>query len=161
MLEIYTDGACSGNPGPGGWATVILDKDNIHIYTGYSEQTTNNIMELSAVSNALSYLLTESIDSDCIIYTDSAYIANCFKDKWYTKWIENGWKTSTKQPVANKELWQEILSKWGNLRSKINIEIKKVQGHANNEYNNLADKFAVKCSKNKIAYTKLCYKKEE
>lgn len=138
---IYTDGSCHGNPGPGGWATIILIDDCRIISTGGAAHTTNNEMELTAFYNALIYL-SSLTNYRCTIYTDSAYIINCLTYHWYKKWQINGWKTSTKQPVANKELWEKILNLWTSIQ--FSTTIAKVKGHGTNYYNNLADNLANK-----------------
>lgn len=146
--EIYTDGACSGNPGPGGWGVVIINDTNSPIYelSGNKPNTTNNIMELQGFLAALIWCCTKTDQNDTItIYTDSAYIYNCFKDKWYVKWQQNDWKNASRQPIANKDLWQSILQQYDLIKNYIIIE--KVAGHTGNEWNELADTLAVKARK--------------
>ena len=102
---IYTDGACSGNPGPGGWGAVIFDNDNKQKnISGREENTTNNRMELSAAIMALQEVNT---NSEITIYTDSTYVKNGITE-WVLKWKENGWKNSNKEPVKNKDLWEKL-----------------------------------------------------
>ena len=98
---IYTDGACSGNPGPGGWGSILIYKDNIKEIFGNEINTTNNIMELTAVIQAL-----KTLKEPCNVelYSDSAYVVNAFEKDWITKWKDNNWKNSSKEPVKNKEL---------------------------------------------------------
>ena len=147
-LEFYTDGACSHNgTWKGGYSIVIVENDElIDSYSDSKEHTTNNEMELMAFDWALGLASSMNhIDSEFIIYSDSAYIVNCFKDEWYIKWQKNGWRTSKKEPVAHKELWQSILKNYKQLGNRINIV--KVKGHSNNKFNNLADKLAVEASK--------------
>jgi len=145
LIEVYTDGACSqGMPftnWPGGYAALLLI--NGEIISSFQKgvlHTTNNEMELNGFLVGLE-MAESSIekDSDLIIYTDSAYIHNCLNQKWYEKWIINGWKTAMKQPVKNKELWIKIL----NLVNKLNPKILKVKAHTNNKYNNYVDILAV------------------
>ena len=146
--EIYTDGACSGNPGPGGWAAIVIDNTNCPIYeiTGNEYNTTNNKMELNGFLAALTWCCAKTDENDIItIYTDSAYIFNCFKDKWYIKWQNNNWKNASRQPIANKDLWQSILQQYDLIKNYIIIE--KVAGHTGNEWNELADTLAVKARK--------------
>ena len=134
-VEIYTDGACSGNPGPGGYAAILSCRDVEKIVSGYEESTTNNRMELTAVIEALSALKRPcSVD----IYTDSSYVHNGFAEGWVYNWVKNGWRTSSKNEVLNSELWQKLLD----LSKKHSIEWHKVKGHADNEYNNRCDKIA-------------------
>ncbi|MGM0601622.1 MAG: ribonuclease HI, partial [Candidatus Rifleibacteriota bacterium] len=100
-ISIFTDGACSGNPGPGGWGAILRYKNNEKEISGCEKETTNNRMELLAVINAL-----ESLKEECMveIFTDSQYIANAFNKGWLEKWQQNGWKTAAKKAVKNKEL---------------------------------------------------------
>ena len=138
---IYTDGACSGNPGPGGWGAVILDKDNKQKnISGSEENTTNNRMELSAAIMALEEV---NMNSEITIYTDSTYVKNGITE-WVLKWKENGWKNSNKEPVKNKDLWEKLV----NLCEQNTINWKWVKAHASNKYNNLADELATKAIKN-------------
>lgn len=132
---IYTDGACSGNPGPGGWGAILMYKNAKKEISGGCKNTTNNIMEITAVIEALKCL---KIESDVQIYSDSAYTVNAFNQKWIYGWIKNGWKTSSGTDVKNKELWQELYS----LTQKHKVEFIKVKGHADNEYNNRCDELA-------------------
>ena len=134
-VTIYTDGACSGNPGPGGWGTILMYKDIKKEISGGSENTTNNVMELTAVIEGLKML---KFPCEVKIYSDSAYVVNAFTQKWIYGWLKNGWKTSNKEDVKNKELWQELYE-----FTKIhNIEFIKVKGHSDNEYNNRCDELA-------------------
>ena len=138
---IYTDGACSGNPGPGGWGAVIFDNDNKQRnISGSEENTTNNRMELSAAIMALEEVNT---NSEITIYTDSTYVKNGITE-WMLKWKENGWKNSNKEPVKNKDLWEKLV----NLCEQNTINWKWVKAHASNKYNNLADELATKAIKN-------------
>ena len=133
---IYTDGACSGNPGPGGWGAILMYKGTVKEISGGMKDTTNNQMELTAPIEALKLLKRPckvKIDSD------SAYLINAFKEGWIYNWQKNGWKTANKQDVKNKELWEAIYS-----FTKIHeIEWIKVKGHSDNEYNNRCDEMAV------------------
>lgn len=132
---IYTDGACSGNPGPGGWGAILMYKDAKKEISGGMKSTTNNIMEITAVVEALKCL---KIESDVQVYSDSAYTVNAFKQGWIYNWMKNGWKTANKEPVKNKELWQELYA----LTKKHRVEFIKVKGHADNEFNNRCDEMA-------------------
>jgi len=133
MIKIYTDGACSGNPGRGGWAAIILDGEKIEKISGSKDNTTNNRMELTAVISALKYVK----DKDLEIYTDSKYTKDGI-EKWISNWKKNGWKTANKQDVKNKDLWDEL----DQLNSQKNVQWNWVKGHANNQYNNMADELA-------------------
>ena len=132
---IYTDGACSGNPGPGGWGTILMSGENKKELSGGSKDTTNNIMEITAVIEGL-----KALKKPCKVqlYSDSAYVVNAFNQKWIYGWMKNGWKTSSKEPVKNKELWQELYD----LTKIHEVEFIKVKGHSDNEYNNRCDELA-------------------
>lgn len=134
-VDLYTDGACSGNPGKGGYGGILIYKNKEKEYSGYNANTTNNRMEITAVIEGLK-LLKESVDID--IYSDSAYTVNAFLEGWIDNWQANNWRTAGKKPVQNIELWQELLS----LIAKHNVTWHKVKGHADNEYNNRCDKLA-------------------
>ena len=150
-IYIYTDGACKGNPGPGGWAIAAYAEEcetPMHEQYAHNESTTNNQMELTAVINALAYMCLANKTAKYYICTDSAYIVNCFANKWYEQWEANGWKNAKKQPVANKVLWEIILQLYrGAIRQGYNFRIVKVAGHSVNQRNNYVDKLAVKASK--------------
>jgi ribonuclease HI len=138
---IYTDGACSGNPGPGGWGAVILfGKEKQHNISGKVKETTNNRMELTAPIMALKKIKSKS---DVVIFTDSTYVKNGITE-WIKKWEKNGWKSSNKKPVKNKDLWIKL----NNLCQKNKIIWKWVKGHSNNKYNDLADELATEAIKN-------------
>lgn len=134
-VTIYTDGACSGNPGPGGWGTILIYKDTKKEISGKADKTTNNIMEITAVIEGLK-LLKEPCNVK--IYSDSAYVVNAFKENWIEGWIKRNWQNSKKEPVKNKELWLELL----NLTKTHNVEFLKVKGHSDNELNNRCDELA-------------------
>ena len=138
---IYTDGACSGNPGPGGWGAILMYKNAKKEISGGCKNTTNNIMEITAVIEALKCL---KVESEVQVYSDSAYTVNAFNQKWIYGWMKNGWKTSNGDNVKNKELWQELYS----LTQKHKVEFIKVKGHADNEYNNRCDELARNAIKN-------------
>ena len=138
---IYTDGACSGNPGPGGWGAVILDEENkeTHI-SGKEKTTTNNRMELVAPIMALGKIRKAS---QITIYTDSIYLKNGIT-RWIKKWEKNGWMSTNKKPVKNKDLWV-MLNK---ISKELIIDWKWVKAHAGNKYNEVADKLATAAIKN-------------
>ena len=137
---IYTDGACSGNPGPGGWGAILMYEDVKKEISGAKENTTNNIMEITAVLEALKML---KVECNVKIYSDSAYVVNAFNQGWIVNWKKNNWKTSGKDPVKNKELWEELDS----LVQKHKVEFIKVKGHSDNEYNNRCDYLATSAIK--------------
>ena len=134
-VVIYTDGACSGNPGPGGWGSILMYKEYKKEISGGKKDTTNNIMELTAVIEALKLL---KFKCKVKLYSDSAYVVNAFNQKWINGWIKNGWKNASKEPVKNKELWQELY----NLTKEHEITFIKVKGHSDNKYNNRCDEMA-------------------
>jgi ribonuclease HI len=134
-VTIYTDGACSGNPGPGGWGAILMYKDYKKEISGGKKDTTNNVMELTAVIEALKLL---KFPCNVKLYSDSAYVVNAFIQKWVINWQKNNWKTSDKKDVKNKELWQELIE----LTNIHHIEFIKVKGHSDNEYNNRCDEMA-------------------
>ena len=129
---IYTDGACSGNPGPGGWGSILMYKNEKKEISGGNKDTTNNIMEITAVIEALKLL---KFPCSVKIYSDSSYVVNCFKQGWIYNWKKNGWKTASKEPVKNKELWEELY----HFTTIHKIEFIKVKGHSDNIYNNRCD----------------------
>lgn len=139
-VTIYTDGACSGNPGPGGWGTILMFKDVSKEISGYSKNTTNNIMEISAVIEGLKLL---KYPCKVNLYSDSAYVVNAFNQGWIYNWKKNNWKTASKEPVKNQELWEELYS----LVQKHKVEFIKVKGHSDNEYNNRCDFLATSAIK--------------
>lgn len=140
-VEIYTDGACSGNPGPGGWGAILMYNGKEKEISGYDDNSTNNRMELYAPIRAL-----ELLKEPCSVklYSDSAYVVNGFKNKWVNNWQKNGWKTASKKPVENQDLWKRLIE----LTEKHDVEWIKVKGHSDNVYNNRADFLATEAIKN-------------
>ena len=134
-LKIFTDGACSGNPGKGGWAAIILDGNKQSILSGSESNTTNNRMELMAPIMALKKVKK---NSEITIYTDSKYVKDGVTE-WIKKWKLNNWKSASKKPVKNKDLWVKLDSTC----EKHKISWKWVKAHAGNKMNNLVDKLAV------------------
>lgn len=132
---IYTDGACSGNPGPGGWGAILMYQGNKKEISGGEKDTTNNIMELTAVIEGLKAL---KYPCEVELYSDSAYVVNAFDKGWIYNWVKNSWKTAGKEPVKNQELWQELYA----LTKTHNVKFHKVKGHSDNEYNNRCDELA-------------------
>ena len=138
--KIYTDGACTGNPGPGGWGAVIFDQDDKQKnISGSEKNTTNNRMELLAAIMSLKKIKT---NSEVVIFTDSTYVKNGITE-WMKNWKKNGWKNSNKKPVKNKDLWVKL----DKLCEANNVSWKWVKGHSTNEFNNLADELATKAIK--------------
>ena len=145
-LEFYTDGAFSSKTEMGGWAAVCVEDGNvIDTQSGYEPYSTNNRMELTAFLSALENADTiETGNTKVTIYTDSAYIANCFNQNWYVKWMSNGWRTSDKQDVKNQDLWRRIVALYIKLKERLDLSIVKVKSHSDNPWNNYADLLAVK-----------------
>ena len=140
-LVIYTDGGCSGNPGPGGWGCVIIDGQEELTYSGGEAHTTNNRMELTAAIRALDAVCKHHAwkDRPIQVYSDSQYVKNGITT-WIQNWKKNGWKTSSKKPVANQELWMSLDVYY----LQLNIEWKWVKGHAGFKYNDLCDSLCQK-----------------
>lgn len=135
-VDLYTDGACSGNPGKGGYGGILIYNGHEKEYSGFDENTTNNRMELTAVIAGLK-MLKESVELN--IYSDSAYVVNAFLEGWIDNWQKNNWRTANKKEVQNIDLWTELLS----LLDQHVVIWNKVKGHADNPYNNRCDKLAV------------------
>lgn len=136
LVEIHTDGACSGNPGPGGWAAILRARDAEKEISGGVESTTNNRMELTAAIEALGRLKKPC---QVRLFSDSAYLVSAFTKGWLQNWQRNGWRNSAGDPVSNPDLWQALLS----AASLHQIEWIKVKGHADNDLNNRCDRLAV------------------
>lgn len=134
-VSIYTDGACSGNPGAGGWGVVLLYNGYKKELSGYVQNTTNNRMEIFSIIQGLSQL-KESCE--VTVYSDSAYAVNAFNEGWIKTWQKNDWKNAQKEPVKNKDLWNDLLLKI----SRHSVTFVKVKGHSDNEYNNRCDELA-------------------
>jgi len=132
---IYTDGACSGNPGPGGWAAVLISGALKKEISGGDKNTTNNIMELTAIIEGLKALKQEC---EVEIYSDSSYCVNAFNQNWIYGWMKKGWKTASGEAVKNQELWQELYG----LTKKHKVNFNKVKGHSDVELNNRCDELA-------------------
>lgn len=140
-VTIYTDGACSGNPGVGGWGAVLMFNGHEKRISAADGNTTNNRMELTAVIEGLKKL-KEPCEAD--IYSDSAYTVNAFLNGWIDEWKRAEWKKADNKPLLNADLWQELYA-----LSKIHkLNFIKVKGHADNEYNNICDKLATDAIKN-------------
>ncbi len=135
-VTIYTDGACSGNPGKGGWGAILIYAKEKKYMSGSKRLTTNNQMELTATIEALKAILKPS---EIALYTDSQYVKNGITS-WIFNWKKNGWKTANKKPVANKDLWIE-LEKYVDFHS---VNWFWVKGHSGDHYNEIADELAVK-----------------
>lgn len=146
---IYCDGAVSGNGrlnSKGGWAGVILDFNDFYdkqkkakVVSGYEDNTTNQRMELTACLESLKSLPTMDFGDTIIVRTDSAYLCNCFNQKWYVNWKRNGWKNASRQPVKNQDLWEKLIVFFENYP----LTIEKVKGHSDDMWNNFVDELAV------------------
>jgi len=140
QIKIYTDGACSGNPGPGGYGAILMYSDNVKEISGGEKETTNNKMELMAAIVALE-TLKEPCDVE--LYSDSAYLVNAYNQHWIEGWKKKNWKNSSKQDVKNRDLWERLEKQ----TAIHNVKFIKVKGHSDNEYNNRCDELAVMESK--------------
>ena len=139
-VDIYTDGACSGNPGAGGYCAILIYKGTEKIISGAEENTTNNRMELLAVIEGLKALKEKC---NVNLYSDSQYVISAINEKWLDKWIATNWRATSKNGVKNVDLWQNLIP----LIEKHQVQFIKVKGHADNEYNNRCDKIAVEMYK--------------
>ena len=140
QVELYTDGACSGNPGPGGWGAILIFKGIEKELSGGEASTTNNRMELTAVIEGLS-----ALKESCIVelYSDSKYVIDGLSKGWAASWRAKGWKKADKKPALNPDLWETLLT----LTEKHQMRYHWVKGHAENSYNNRCDELAVAESK--------------
>lgn len=136
---MYTDGACQGNPGPGGWAWIVPDGP---FAAGGEEKTTNQRMELTAALDAV-----KSLEGPLEVISDSTYVVNCFRDRWWEGWIARGWMTSAKKPVANRDLWEPLVEE---VRGR-DIVFRWVKGHSGDRWNDLADRLAVEAAESQEA----------
>ena len=135
-ITIYTDGACSKNPGPGGWGAVLIYNENVKELSGGKKETTNNQMELTAVIKAL-----EALKEPCQVdvFSDSKYVVDSVSKRWVYSWQKNNWRKSDKSPALNIELWQQLLA----LLEKHSVTFHWVKGHNDNKYNEICDRLAV------------------
>ena len=135
-VELYTDGACSGNPGLGGYCAILIYNGHEKVISGSQADTTNNRMEVLSVIRGL-----EALKEPCFVnvYSDSQYVVKAFNAGWISSWQMNGWKNASNKPVKNVDLWQSLLE----LIKTHSVTFIKVKGHADNEYNNRCDKIAV------------------
>ena len=141
-VTIYTDGACSGNPGPGGWGAVLLYGAHRREISGFEASTTNNRMEMMAAIQALR-LLREPCEVE--LYSDSSYLVDAFNKKWIQNWMARGWVKTDKKPVKNQDLWEELVA----LSSTHKVRFVYVKGHADNPENNRCDQLAVAAANDK------------
>jgi ribonuclease HI len=134
-VTVYTDGACSGNPGPGGWAAIIVDDGVERVVCGAEPRTTNQRMELTAAVESLAAIPDRRRVQ---LYTDSAYVMNCFRDRWYEKWEKNGWLGAGNRPVTNRDLWERLLAQ----TRRHDVIWNKVRGHSGDVMNERVDALA-------------------
>lgn len=132
---VYTDGACSGNPGPGGWAWAVPGG---RFASGAAAHTTNQRMEIQAVLEAL-----RTLEGPIEVVSDSTYVINCFRDKWWEGWMRRGWTNSARKPVANRDLWEPLIE----LVRAGDVTFKWVKGHSGDEMNDLVDRLAVEAGR--------------
>jgi len=141
-LVVYTDGACAGNPGPGGWAWATAP-DGAQRDSGGEAKSTNQRMEIRAVLEAL-----RSLEGQLTIVSDSTYVVNCFRDKWWVRWQANGWRNASKKPVVNVDLWQPLIE----LVVARSPKFQWVKGHSGDPMNDLVDAMAVAASKGPFTF---------
>jgi len=133
---VYTDGACSGNPGPGGWAWAVPEG---RYSSGPAARTTNQRMEIQAVLEAVT-----TLDGPLEVVSDSTYVVNCFRDGWWRGWLARGWLNSQKKPVANRDLWEPLISEYRRYPERLSF--RWVKGHGGDPYNDLVDRLAVEAA---------------
>ena len=134
--EVWTDGACSGNPGPGGWAWATKDGRQA---SGGAAHTTNQRMEIQAALEAVT-----ALDGPLVVVSDSTYVVNCFRDDWWRGWLARGWTTSAKKPVANRDLWEPLVDA---VRERGSVTFRWVKGHSGDAMNDLVDQLAVEAAR--------------
>jgi ribonuclease HI len=132
VMEVWTDGACSGNPGPGGWAWATRDGRQA---SGGDRHTTNQRMEIHAALEAV-----RALDGPLIVVSDSTYVVNCFRDAWWRGWLSRGWVNSAKKPVANRDLWEPLVTA---VRDRGDVTFRWIKGHSGDPMNDLVDRLAV------------------
>lgn len=137
-IVVYTDGACSGNPGPGGWAWAVAP-DGIPAAAGGELRTTNQRMEIQAVLEAVTTISVQSPGAPIHVVSDSTYVVNCFRDRWWVRWEGNGWRNSQRKPVANVDLWQPLIE----LIKTNQVTFGWVKGHSGDRLNDVVDELAV------------------
>ncbi|MBX3184307.1 MAG: ribonuclease HI [Polyangiaceae bacterium] len=136
---VYTDGACSGNPGPGGWAWATSRE---HFASGAERHTTNQRMEIRAALEAV-----RGNEGPLEVVSDSTYVVNCFKDRWWVGWLKRGWLNSQKKPVANRDLWEPLIDL---VRERGNVTFRWVKGHSGHPMNDLVDELAVEAGREQV-----------
>lgn len=144
---VYTDGACSGNPGPGGWAWAVAPEGRPQA-SGGIDRTTNQRMELTAAIEAMraNGSIAQAESKRLIIVSDSTYVVNCFRDRWWVRWQANGWRNSKREPVANSDLWKQLIDLYLSFEESERPEFHWVRGHSGDPMNDLVDALAVGAS---------------
>ncbi len=137
---VYTDGACSGNPGPGGWAWAVPSGE---FASGAAPHTTNQRMELTAVLEAV-----KALPGPLEVVSDSTYVVNCFRDRWWEGWLRRGWRNSAGKPVANRDLWEPLVEM---VNGRGHVQFRWVKGHNGDAMNDLVDKLAVEAALSQLA----------
>jgi ribonuclease HI len=135
-VSVFTDGACSGNPGPGGWAWAV---DREHYASGSEAVSTNQRMEIRAALEAV-----RALEGPLLVVSDSTYVVNCFRDRWWEKWLAGGWVTSARKPVSNRDLWEPLVT----AVAERDIAFHWVKGHSGHEMNDFVDRLAVAACQN-------------
>lgn len=148
-IKVYTDGACSDNPGPGGWGAIFLLDDELKSISGHESKTTNNRMELMAIVETLRTIVNELYENTGCklyeLYSDSAYVVNSVNGGWINRWLFNGWKTTRGEDIKNKDLWKEYIQYVDKCMDKnIIVKLTKVKGHSGDTFNEYVDELAKK-----------------
>ena len=138
-MVVYTDGACLGNPGPGGWAWVVPDGP---FASGYDGKTTNQRMELTAALEAV-----RAFDCPLVVVSDSTYVVHCFRDRWWENWRRRGWVNKARKPVANRDLWELLIDAY---RARDDVDFQWVKGHSGDRWNDEADRLAVEAASDQV-----------
>lgn len=141
---VFTDGACLGNPGPGGWAWAVPDGAYA---SGYEARTTNQRMEVTAVLEAL-----RALPGPLQVVSDSTYVVNCFRDRWWEGWLRRGWLNSARKPVANRDLWEPLVALY---RERGDVTFRWVKGHSGDRMNDLVDELAVAAARTQQSASRL------
>ena len=138
-MVVYTDGACLGNPGPGGWAWVVPDGP---FGSGCDGKTTNQRMELTAALEAV-----RAFDCPLLVVSDSTYVVHCFRDRWWENWLRRGWVNKARKPVANRDLWEPLIDAY---RARDDVDFQWVKGHSGDRWNDEADRLAMEAASDQV-----------
>ena len=138
-MVVYTDGACLGNPGPGGWAWVVPDGP---FASGCDGKTTNQRMELTAALEAI-----RAFHCPLLVVSDSTYVVHCFRDRWWENWLRRGWVNKARKPVANRDLWEPLIDAY---RARDDVDFQWVKGHSGDRWNDEADRLAVEAASDQV-----------